>query len=38
MNMKKGIVTGALSLALCASAVFAGSAGVGQAQTAEKTI
>ncbi|MBG9449020.1 hypothetical protein ABE67_06765 [Cytobacillus firmus] len=36
MNMKKGIVTGALSLALCASAVFAGSAGVGQAQMAEK--
>lgn len=36
MNMKKGIVTGALSFALCASAVFACSAGAGQAQAAEK--
>ncbi|EWG09758.1 hypothetical protein [Cytobacillus firmus] len=36
MNMKKGIVTGALSLALCASAVFTGSAGVGQAEASEK--
>ncbi|MBX9972631.1 S8 family serine peptidase [Cytobacillus firmus] len=37
MNIKKGIVTGTLSLALCASAVFAGSVSIGQAQTAEKS-
>ncbi|WP_282141663.1 S8 family peptidase [Cytobacillus oceanisediminis] len=37
MNIKKGIVTGTLSLALCASAVFAGSVSTGQAQTVEKS-
>ncbi|WP_026583867.1 S8 family peptidase [Bacillus sp. J33] len=36
MNMKKGIFAGALSLALCASTVLAGTASAGQAQTAEK--
>ncbi|MGE8206524.1 S8 family peptidase [Heyndrickxia sp. NPDC080065] len=36
MTIKKGLFAGALSLALCASTVFASGASVGQAQTVEK--
>lgn len=36
MNMKKSVFAGALSLALCASTVFAGAATIGQAQSVEK--
>ncbi|MBT2691034.1 S8 family serine peptidase [Bacillus sp. ISL-47] len=36
MNMKKSVFAGALSLALCASTVFAGASSIGQAQSIEK--